>query len=82
MSCANQSFEHGDRFVQLSWRQVWHLPHICFLTCLISKQKKTQKTSVDNNAAKSASPSAMVLWLNEPPAAISSYRADSLLRPN
>ena len=30
----------------------------------------------------SASPSAMVLWLNEPLAAISSCRADSLLRSN
>jgi hypothetical protein len=29
-----------------------------------------------------ASPSVMVLWLNEPPAAISNCRADSLLRPN
>ena len=29
-----------------------------------------------------ASSSAMVLWVNEPPASISSYRADSLLSPN
>jgi hypothetical protein len=29
-----------------------------------------------------ASPSTMVLWLNEPPATISSYKVDSLLRPN
>jgi len=29
-----------------------------------------------------ASPSAMVLWVNEPPAEMSSYRADSLLSPN
>ena len=32
--------------------------------------------------SSNASPSAMVLWLNEPPAVISSYRVDSLLRPN
>ena len=32
--------------------------------------------------SNNASPSAVVLWLNEPPAAISSCRADSLLRPN
>ena len=32
--------------------------------------------------SSNASPSAMVLWLNEPSAAIPSYRADSLLRPN
>ena len=32
--------------------------------------------------SSNASPSAMVLWLNEPPVAISSCRADSLLRPN
>ena len=32
--------------------------------------------------SSNASPSAMVLWLNEPLAAISSCRADSLLRPN
>ena len=31
---------------------------------------------------ENTSPSAMVLWLNEPPAATSSCRADSLLRPN
>jgi hypothetical protein len=32
--------------------------------------------------SSNASLSAMVLWLNEPPAMISSCRADSLLRPN
>ena len=30
--------------------------------------------------SKRASPSAVVLWVHEPPAVISSYRADSLLR--
>ena len=32
--------------------------------------------------SSNASPSAMVLWLNKPSAAISSCRVDSLLRPN
>jgi len=32
--------------------------------------------------SRRASPSAMVLWVNEPLAAMSSYRADSLLIPN
>ena len=32
--------------------------------------------------SSNASPFSMVLWLNESPIAISSYRADSLLRPN
>ena len=32
--------------------------------------------------SSNASTSAMVLWFNKPPAVISSYRADSLLRPN
>jgi hypothetical protein len=32
--------------------------------------------------SSNASPSTMVLWLNEPPTVISSYRADSLLRTN
>jgi hypothetical protein len=32
--------------------------------------------------SRRASPSAVVLWVNEPPAAISSCRADSLLSPN
>ena len=32
--------------------------------------------------SRRASPSAMVLWVNEPSVAISSYRADSLLSPN
>ena len=32
--------------------------------------------------SRRASPSTMVLWVKEPSAAISSYRADSLLRPN
>ena len=32
--------------------------------------------------SSNASPFAMVLWLNEPPTAISSCRVDSLLRPN
>ena len=32
--------------------------------------------------SSNASPFSMVLWLNEPPVVISSYRADSLLRPN
>jgi hypothetical protein len=32
--------------------------------------------------SSNASPSAMVLWLNKPLAVISSYRVDSLLRPN
>ena len=32
--------------------------------------------------SRKASPSAVVLWVNQPPSAISSYRADSLLRPN
>ena len=31
---------------------------------------------------KRASPSSVVLWVNEPPAVRSSCRADSLLRPN
>ena len=32
--------------------------------------------------SKRASPSVVVLCVNDPPAAISSYRADSLLSPN
>jgi hypothetical protein len=32
--------------------------------------------------SRRASPSAVVLWVNEPPAAISSCRVDSLLSPN
>ena len=32
--------------------------------------------------SRRASPSAVVLWVNEAPAAISSYRVDSLLSPN
>ena len=32
--------------------------------------------------SRRASPSAVVLWVNEPSAAISSYRVDSLLSPN
>jgi hypothetical protein len=32
--------------------------------------------------SSNASPSTMVLWLNEPPAAISSCRIDSLRKPN
>ena len=32
--------------------------------------------------SKRASPSAVVLWVNDPPAKMSSYRADSLLSPN
>ena len=32
--------------------------------------------------SRRASPSAMVLWVNEPPTAISSYRTDSMLSPN
>ena len=32
--------------------------------------------------SRSASPSSMVLWVNKPSAAMSSYRTDSLLRPN
>ena len=32
--------------------------------------------------SSNASPFSMVLWLNEPPVVISSYRVDSLLRPN
>ena len=32
--------------------------------------------------SRRASPSAMVLWVNDPPAEMSSCRADSLLSPN
>jgi hypothetical protein len=32
--------------------------------------------------SRRASHSTVVLWVNEPPAAMSSYRADSLLSPN
>jgi hypothetical protein len=32
--------------------------------------------------SRRASPSTVVLWVNEPLAAISSYRVDSLLSPN
>ena len=32
--------------------------------------------------SRRASSSAMVLWVNEPPVAMSSYRVDSFLRPN
>ena len=32
--------------------------------------------------SRRASPSAVVLWVNDPPAVLSSYMADSLLSPN
>ena len=32
--------------------------------------------------SRRVSPSVVVLWVNDPPTAISSYRADSLLSPN
>ena len=47
-----------------------------------STQRGSSRGVFSRMRSRRASPSAVVLWLNKPPAAISSCRADSLLSPN
>jgi hypothetical protein len=47
-----------------------------------SIQRGSNGVVLSRMRSRRASPSAMVLWVNDPPADISSYTTDFLLRPN